>query len=248
MILHRPIRRLVLKKLTYPLALFQAIFLALGCSHASAQMKDIADVVAYLLVESCLEAAGSRLRCPPRENFEALQTAALEDDSFKEAIATYLQEKSLKEHLDLINEEMFDREVMHHSPDLDTALMPVTTLTQGARSPNYYSIEFLLASSIRGINSLNLGPSTLHSLRVTRGAIELLEAFTLDGRPLFESMVNRARAAEEVWNQGADPAFLLEREEWLFQGAMITWQAGDQNLIDAYYELLKLQSTDASSF
>ena len=225
-----------------------------GSLSASGQMRDIADVVAYLLLEQCFETETPVIGCPTHADFEQLQTAARQDENYSEAIDDYLQARTIEEHINLISDKLLQREKPGSSMQNSLPQSAAPSTLSVASPPmvfvenDFYAIDFLLAGAIRGINGLNLGPSTLQNLRVTKQTLRLLAGFRLENQTLFESMVNRARVAKEVWGKGADPVFLLDRTSWLYHGEMVTWDPGDQNLIDAYFSLLKLQSFDGAGY
>lgn len=219
------------------------------------QRVALAEVVTEMLLETCAELGLQRLRCPSNERFRSLLVRMSAEGSYAKSVETHVRASWLSKHLGLLESKRAEMGgagslEVSFSGSVQSVISTENRLTLAGHP--YFSSEVLLVSLIHGANTLNVQESIVGSLQISAEGIELLRGFSLrevngDETLLFEGLLNRALAADEVSQNGASPGFLRERTEWLYAGELVSFLPGDEDLLNVYFALISLKSEDAEA-
>ncbi|MFT7305658.1 MAG: hypothetical protein ACI9P7_000918 [Candidatus Azotimanducaceae bacterium] len=207
--------------------MISCLFFILFCVSAAKAYEpneSLGILVASDLLNECATPS-STIKCPSAKAFADFAAHIQSDQGFQEAKEKGKRRQSIDQYLRQRNQSKVTMVMNHSLRNLDA------TTWRGSE-------ESLLGAALDGVNHLHFGRSTSSMIRVSAPILTFLVGFTdQDNRLVFGDIITRARAAVEVFSMGANPSFLLSRDEWLFEGKRVEFLAGDEALATILFSL-----------
>ena len=224
------------------------VFLASGVSAKTLDSFNYIDLISKRLISTCFLSETSlkdSYRCPSIDHLEMFIGGVLNDRERSKLINQTVRRLALIEHQKLILNAHRTNSSLNYQK---VSVPPVSDLANEVLT-RFNAPETILSAAIRGIIELNLERSTANSIVVSDQSIELVRHFSgANGVPLLTGAIETAQVAIALKKKRIQYKFILNQEEWTFDGQLKSWQSAESELIDTYILLQDQQGNAERRF